>query len=162
MNPLHVPRVYIETSVWNFALTDDAPADRDVTREFFDQVRQGKFEAYISNVVLGEVNKAPEPRHTELLNLINEIAPAILPTSEEASALAAELINSGAIPAKHENDAAHIATAVVANMDLLLSWNFKHIVRSKTRTLVTAISRVAGYKDIEIVFPREVIYDDQD
>ena len=161
MNRLHAPRVYVETSVWNFAFADDSPKERDFTRQFFEKVRHGDFEVYASNVVLAEVQNAPEPRRSDLLRLLDEIAPTILPTSEEASTLAAELVNSGAVPARYDNDAMHIAIAVVANIDTLLSWNFKHIVRSKTRTLVTAASLVAGYKDIEIACPQEVIYDDE-
>lgn len=162
MKRLHAPRTYVETSVWNFVFADDAPKERDATRDFFEKVRHGDFEVFVSSVVLAEVNNAPEPKRAELLRLIDEVAPTILPTSEEASELVAELIRSGAVPAKYDSDAAHIAIAVVANMDILLSWNFKHIVRSKTRALVAAASHVAGYKEMEIACPEEVIYDDQD
>ncbi len=47
-------------------------------------------------------------------------------------------------------------------MDLLLSWNFKHIVKMKTRRMVSATTRLAGYKEIEIWTPEEVINDEED
>ena len=159
---LQVPRVYVETSIWNFAFAGDAPEHREATLAFFEKVRAGEFEVFISNIVLAEINNAPEAKRAELLALVNEISPSILPTSEEASALTEELIHGGAVSAKHGNDAAHIAIAVVENMDVLLSWNFRHIVRTKTRVLTTAASRIAGYKEIQIASPEEVIHEDED
>lgn len=45
---------------------------------------------------------------------------------------------------------------------MLLSWNFKHIVKVKTRRMVAATTRLAGYKEIEIWTPEEVIDDNEE
>ena len=152
-------RVYIETTVWNFPFADDAPERRDITRRFFEEVRAGRYEVYISTTVAEEIGRAPEPRRSQLQSLVDEIAPAVLEPSEEALALAREYIASGAVPESHRNDATHIAVAVLENMDLLVSWNFQHIVRVSTRRVVSATSRMAGYREIEICTPEEVIDD---
>ncbi|MBI5479971.1 MAG: PIN domain-containing protein [Deltaproteobacteria bacterium] len=151
------PRVYVETTVWNFVFAQDAPEHRDATQRFFDQVRAGGFEVYVAKVVLDEVAAAPAPRRSELAQLISEIAPAVLESSAEAETLAAELVALGMVPPKYANDALHIAIAVVENMDLLVSWNFRHIVRVKTRRVVGAAARLGGYRELEICTPEEVI-----
>ena len=40
--------------------------------------------------------------------------------------------------------------------DLLVSWNFEHLVKLKTRVGVNAVNRLVGYREIEIVSPEEV------
>lgn len=157
MRPVSLLRVYVETTIWNFAFADDAPEHRDATRQFFDQVRRGDFEVYISNAVLTELHAAQEPRLSQLTGLITEIAPSVLSVTAESLALAQEYIDSGMVPEKYSTDALHIAVAVVEDMDVLLSWNFKHIVKVKTRRLVSATSRLAGYRDIDICTPEEVL-----
>jgi hypothetical protein len=60
------------------------------------------------------------------------------------------------LPESYSADALHIALATVAKVDLLVSWNFKHIVRFDKIRLFNAVNREAGYKEIEIYSPREV------
>ena len=63
-------KLYLDTSVWSFFFADDAPEKRDVTKDFFDLVRQGQYEVFISGVVVKEINDAPEPKRTQLGELI--------------------------------------------------------------------------------------------
>lgn len=150
-------RVYIETTVWNFPFADDAPDHREATLTFFNLVRQGRFEAYLSNVVLFEFQAAEEPRRSQLLDLVRDISPILLPAIDAIEDLADEYMKNGLVPERYHDDARHIAAAVVGNMDLLVSWNFKHIVKPKTRRLVAATSRLVGYREIEICTPEEVL-----
>jgi len=55
-------KLYIDTSVWNFYFADDAPEKRDVTKDFIDLVRKEQYEVFISEVVVKEINDAPEPK----------------------------------------------------------------------------------------------------
>ncbi len=52
------PQLYLETSVWNFYFADDAPEKKETTRRFFDKVKQGEYEVFISDAVIGEIDKA--------------------------------------------------------------------------------------------------------
>jgi len=61
------------------------------------------------------------------------------------------------IPEKYETDLFHIAIAVLHEMDILLSWNMRHIVKYKTKHAVNEVNKVEGYKHIEILTPEEVI-----
>lgn len=160
MKPLRTPSAYVETSTWNFYFADDIPAERkEITRIFFEHIRQGRHEAFISRVVLEEFQQAPEPRRGDLFGLMSDISPTMLQVDPGVMALASEYVARGVIPASNFNDALHIAVALMNNIRLLVSWNFKHIVKPKTRRMVSALSREMGYNEIDIASPEEVIYD---
>ena len=141
----------------NFAFADDAPERRDATRELFDEVRAGAFEAHVSDVVIAELRNAGEPKRSQLLGLVDEIAPVGLRLTDEAEQLAAKFVANGMVPKQYGNDALHIAIALVEGVDVLLSWNFKHIVKLKTARMVAEVCSQAGYELIEIRTPEEVI-----
>lgn len=50
-------KLYLDTSVWNFFFADDAPEKRAVTKDFFDLVKQGQYEVFISEVVFKEIRR---------------------------------------------------------------------------------------------------------
>ena len=62
-----------------------------------------------------------------------------------------------AIPKKYAEDALHIAIAVNNKMDYLLSWNFKHIVKLKTKNIVRLVNTLAKNAQIEIITPAELL-----
>jgi len=74
-----------------------------------------------------------------------------------AESLAKEYIHYGAIPESYHEDAYHIAIAVLNNIDYLLSWNFKHMVRKKTRDIVRMVNTLNGFRQLEIMTPAEVL-----
>ena len=70
-------------------------------------------------------------------------------------------MSEGALPLGSLEDASHIAIASVNNLDMIISLNFKHIVREKTIKLTGAINTLLGYKPIEMYAPMEVISDEK-
>lgn len=54
------PKLYLESSVWNYYYADDAPEKRDITREFFKNVKEGLYDIYISPTVIEEIGRAEE------------------------------------------------------------------------------------------------------
>lgn len=80
----------------------------------------------------------------------------VLEVSKEALTLAAEYIKQGLIPERFENDALHIAIATVYDLDYLLSWNFEHIVKVKTKRMVNLVNLSSGYRELEIISPPEL------
>ena len=62
----------------------------------------------------------------------------------------------GIIPKKYVDDAVHIAVAVVHAIDYLVSGNFEHIVKVKTRRMVGVVDAERGYQPIEIIAPPEL------
>jgi predicted nucleic acid-binding protein len=51
------PRIYLDTSVWNFYFAEDAPEKQSITISFFNQIKS--FDIFISEVVLNEIQSAP-------------------------------------------------------------------------------------------------------
>lgn len=148
-------KYYVETSVWNFILEEDRPERRAITEQFFQQV-PAVGSLYISEVVLQEVECAPLERRTALDQLLGRYTPTVLRVTEEVQGLAERYLEEGLIPVKYRNDALHLAAAVVHDLDVMVSWNFEHIVKLKTRMGVNGVSRLLGYREIEILSPEEV------
>lgn len=73
--------------------------------------------------------------------------------SEEIKILSEEYVLRRIIPVKHIEDAVHIAVMTVNSIDILVSWNFEHIVKLKTKREVNAMNVLLGYNLIEIVEP---------
>ncbi len=153
-------KMYIETSVFNFVFADDAPEKRADTLALFAEIGQGKYEPYTSSYVLEELEQAPEPKRSEMLQLITQYNIGILKGNNEVEDLAAVYVSEGIIPHKYRTDALHIAIATVNDLNLIVSYNFKHIVKLKTVTMTEAVNLREGYKRIGIFSPTEVIDND--
>jgi len=150
-------KLYFDTSVFGFTIANDAPKEREVTLKLFEEIKKGKYEVFISEVVLREINRAPEGKAVKLRDQIKRINPEELTLGYDSQLLAKEYMKRNIIPAKYEDDAFHIAIASVNNLDVIVSWNFKHIVKLKTKREVAGINTLMGYKPIEIYSPLEVV-----
>jgi len=157
---MRVPKIYIETSVFNFYFAEDAPDKLKDTLKLFEEIKEGKYEPYISNSVLLELEKDAEPKRTQMLKLIEDYNITILPVKIEERLLANIYVAEGIIPQKYATDALHIASTTINNLDFIVSYNFKYIVKRKTITLTESINLREGYKRIGIFSPTEVIEDE--
>ncbi|GAF82470.1 unnamed protein product, partial [marine sediment metagenome] len=110
----------------------------------------------ISNVVITEIQETPDISLREgMLNAIKGIP--VLEFDEEAERLSNEYVHYGAVPQRYRTDSLHIGIAVVNQMNFLISWNYKHIVRRKTREIVRMVNALKRYPIIEIVSPPEIL-----
>jgi hypothetical protein len=150
-------KVYLETSIFNFVFADDAPDKQEDTLALFREIVEGKYAAFTSEYVIMELQKAPEPKRGDMLSLIKKHGIEYLPGNEETEYLAGMYVREGIVPAKYSTDALHIAAATVNDMDLIVSYNFKHIVKLKTATLTEVVNLREGYRKIGIFSPTEVI-----
>ncbi|MFH0775425.1 MAG: PIN domain-containing protein [bacterium] len=151
-------KIYLDTSVINFLFADDVQEKRDITKRLFEEIAKSKYEPYISELVIAEINKTKdEKKKDKLLKVIQKYQLKELSSGEEVYYLAEKYIEAKIIPREFEEDAVHIAYAIVNNLDALVSWNMRHIVKLKTRWGVNSINKIEGYKDIELISPEEVI-----
>lgn len=90
----------------------------------------------------------------KVFDLIKDFIP--LEITEEEEFLSNEYIKEGVIPERYKNDAWQIAVASTNAIDYLVSWNFQHIVKVKTKRMVNLINLKYGYKTIEIITPAEL------
>ena len=154
---MKIPKVYLDTSIFNLALDDKNPDKKELTRQLFAAIKAGKYEVFISDIVMLEVNEAPPEIAGKLKELIADLDPEEIIAEREVYELAKKYIEQGIIPARYEDDALHIAVASVNNLDVIISWNFEHIVKYKTKTETAGVNSIMGYKSIEIYSPQEVI-----
>ena len=157
MNTMKKLRLYLETSVINFAIDNRNPRERAVTLQLFDEIKKGEHEAFVSEAVIAEIDKAPEEIAVKLRDVIKQLNPEELAITQETQTLADKYIEERIIPAKYKGDALHIAAASVNDLDIIISWNFEHIVKHKTRVEVAGINILMGYKSIDICTPQEVV-----
>ena len=148
-------KVYLDTTIFNFVFAEDAPAERDLTRKFFSQINQ--FVVFVSDIVIEEIAECPAPKRQKMMSLIEKHNIQELSLDESSRQLAIKYIKEGIIPMKYQDDALHIAIASVNEMDVLLSWNFQHIVKLKTKRESVGVNMLMGYGSIEIYTPREVV-----
>jgi len=154
---MKTPRIYLETTIFNFVFADDAPEKTWATIKLFEEIKAGRYVPYASYYVIDELNKAPEPLRSDMLNLFDRYGIITLEAQEEAANMAGIYLKEGVIPPSHKMDALHLAIATVMEMDFIVSWNFKHIVKRNTILATGAINLREGYKPLGIFSPMEVI-----
>ena len=74
--------------------------------------------------------------------------------------LAEAYIQEGVVSESNRVDAQHIAVATVYRVDILVSWNFHHIVKWSRIRAFNGVNLKRGYPQLEIRSPREVVYEE--
>jgi predicted nucleic acid-binding protein len=140
-----------------FVFAEGDAEKKDITIKFFRDLPLIAEEIYISDEVIREISRASEPRRSQLEGLLRESSPLLLEIDLESEKMADRYTEEGIIPERYISDALHIAVAVINGIDAIVSWNFEHIVKLKTRVMVNGINRLLGYHEIEICSPEEVV-----
>lgn len=148
-----IPRIYIDTSVVGGCF--DKEYEKEST-QLWREFKSGKKIAVASDLLLLELEEAPA-RVRQLLNDLPTENVEYVSLDEEALALANAYLQDGAVAESSQSDARHIAIATVARADVLVSWNFKHIVNLNRIRRFNAVNLKLGYQPIEIRSPREVL-----
>ena len=150
-------KIYLETTLFNYYFDDGRGFAHDSTVALFDEIAAGKFEAFTSRYVIDELGAAPEWKRDKMLSLILEYDIPILEPNDEAVRIADLYITENIIPQKYRTDGLHIALATVNELDMIISMNFEHIVKRKTKIGTGNINALNGYRVVEIYTPMEVI-----
>ena len=148
-------RIYIETTVFNRYFEDGREYNEE-SRHLFDEISCGKIQALTSAAVLEELNGAPEPKRSQMLDLVKQYNLTVLEVEQTAYDLADVYVEMGIIPARYRLDGVHIAMAAVNDLDCIVSLNFHHINKLKTKTATEIINRMKGYSNPYICTPMEV------
>ena len=154
-------KLYLETTVFNYYFDEDRTGHEDVLK-LFEAIEAGKFEVYTSRYVVQELENAQEPKRSKMLALVDKYKDRIktLFSQPDAEILAEFYIERGIIPASHLFDSLHVAMASVYELDCVISYNFHHINRDKTRILATTVNNEEGYGGIMITTAGEVLNND--
>jgi predicted nucleic acid-binding protein len=156
--PLRKLKLYIETSTINFSVSKQDAYYRQKTVELFEAIKRGEFEAYTSDLVMQEINRTENAeRLNELLDVVKELSLEELSVNEEIEELAKKYVEAELLPENYFDDALHIAIASYHEIDAIVTMNFEHMVKYKTKKGIPSVNLLAGYKSLEIISPAEVI-----
>ena len=150
---MHKLRIYVDTSVVGGCYDDEF---RLPSRALFQMVKENRIVVLVSLILVDELMRAP----TAVQKVLEELPLDALERVEltaEASDLQRAYLKARVVGAEHGNDALHVALATVARADLIVSWNFRHIVHFDRIRGFNAVNLKEGYLPIEIRSPREVV-----
>ncbi len=148
-------RVYIDTSVIGGCVDEEFKED---SVQLFDEFVKGRKTLVISDVLLFELEGAPKEVKEVLKKVPTENIEYVF-LKEESITLANTYIEEGAVAEKSLSDARHIAIATVERVDVVVSWNFKHIVNINRIHLLNSVNLKLGYPILDIRIPKEVLYE---
>ena len=153
------PLLYVETSVVSYltarpSLHIVSAARQHHTRVWWD-TRRSRYDLFISPLVIAEAELGDPSAAAARLDALRGIE--AVDASEESDALAEALLNEVPLPEKATSDAEHIAVAVVAGAEYLLTWNFKHIANPVLREQIAEVCRSKGYTSPTLCSPEELL-----
>jgi len=148
---MKILKIYIENSVIGGYFDDEF---KDISYKLFEKFKNGTYKPIISSHVIAELeNGAPDYIKENLKTLDYEE----FVVNEEMIKLAEKYMEQKIVSENYYGDALHIASATVIGVDVLVSWNFKHIVNLSKIKLFNSVNLREGYNILEIRSPREVI-----
>ena len=145
-------RIYVDTSVLGGCFDAEFA---EWSNRLVDDCRCERFVALLSSVTAAEVGQAPpavRQVHDELIGIGSEV----LAVSPDAMELLGNYEGRGILGPRFRNDMLHIALATIAEADVLVSWNFQHIVRLDKIRQFNSVNIELGYRQLTIYSPREV------
>ncbi|MCD6449990.1 MAG: PIN domain-containing protein [Thermotogaceae bacterium] len=149
-------KIYLDTSVISALFDYRNPERQMLTKEFFNFSEL--HELFVSDLTILEVEKTPNSElRNQMIKFMKDWEFGILEVDENVHKLAMEYVKYEAVPASYMEDAYHIAVATLNSMDYLVSWNFRHIVRMKTRAVVKMVNSLRDLRYVEIISPAELL-----
>ena len=146
--------VYLDTSVIGGCFDIEFSED---SNKIIEAINIGIYNGVISVITVNELLDAPQ----NVKNLLTEIREylQILEINNEVINLSNEYLNNKVVTDNYKEDALHIAFATVFDVDVLISWNFKHIVNLNKIKQFNSVNLNQGYKILEIRSPKELLYE---
>ncbi len=145
-------RIYVDTSVIGGCFDDEF---KEWSNALLLDFKSDIFVPVLSVLTEAEIADAPN-KVKEAFSTFRACSESLLPLNDEALELAEHYLERGIVTRKYREDALHIALATVFSVDLLVSWNFRHIVHFDKIQRFNAVNIEMGYKTIAIYSPREV------
>jgi len=145
-------KIYLDTSVISALFDERTPERMAMTSDFWSKLDD--YEIFISELVLEELERANEQFRNKMFSATKGFI--VLKISKEAEELAQIYVKQGIFPEKYLDDALHVALTSVNQIGVLLSWNFTHLVKLKTRRMVSIVNLAENIMPVEIVSPPEL------
>jgi predicted nucleic acid-binding protein len=150
-------KIYFDTSVISYLDATDQFDKTQDTLKLWGDIKADKYDVALSDIVFDELNDCLEPKRSRLAEFLRQIRYERVKSDTETVALAGKFIDFGILKEKSFDDCRHIAAALLSGCDIIVSWNFKHIVNAKTIRGTKVITTMEGFKDITICSPTMLI-----
>ena len=144
--------IYVDTSVIGGCCD---PEFQEWSIGILKDFQSGTFRLLLSELTDAEIEGAPD-EVKKIYVKFRKCIDKVIELSSEAIELADVYLKHRILTRNYRDDARHIAIATVAGTDLVVSWNFKHIVHFEKIQKFNAVNIEMGYKPILIYSPREV------
>jgi len=150
-------RIYLDTSIFGGLYDEEF---KEYTEPLFERIKKSEFEIIYSNVTKQELENAPD-RIRATVELLPKDSTVYVKSDIESANLAKKYIDEGVVGPISYADCQHIALATIHNANILISWNFRHIVNVVIIVGYNSVNIAEGYKPIDIRSPRELMtYED--
>ena len=146
--------LYLDTSVIS-AYYDERTDERQAATIKFWKDIVPNYKVFISEITVNELDDTKDEALKKKFRILIKNF-HILKMSSKVRALASAYIKRGVFPEKYIGDALHVAIATYHDISYVVSWNFEHLVKVKTRKTVNLVNVLEGYKEIEIISPQEL------
>jgi predicted nucleic acid-binding protein len=146
--------LYLDTSVPSAYYDNRAKERQEATIKFWKEVLP-HYQVYVSEITVEELEATKdELLRRDFKRLIKGFT--ILKVNEKIRGLTEVYVQKGIFSERYIDDARHVAIATFYKISYLISWNFEHLVKVKTRRLVNSANILEGFSEIEIVSPQEL------
>ena len=157
-------RIYIESTIPSYIVARPArdllqAARQQLTCDWWHRQRE-RHDLFASQIVLDEIASGDVEMAQKRLELVAQIN--LLDLTDAAKALTKDILRSGALPPEADRDAAHIALATIHEMDILLSWNCRHIANAAIQPVLRKLADAAGFTLPVICTPEELLGNDNE
>ena len=153
------PTLYLESTIISYLAAHPSrdlivAAHQQITREWWDRARL-KFDLYISQAVLDEISVGDPDAVSRRLALAAKLP--ILALTETVETLAKQYLNKLGLPRGASLDVVHLASAVVYEMDYLLTWNCAHLANGLVIKRLQKVNAILGRPTPIIATPEELL-----
>jgi len=146
-------RVYFDTSVLGGCFDREF---QDASRQLVQAAHAEQILPLLSEILLRELTEAPT-NVQQLLSRLLQGEVGRLEINDEAVELHEAYLRAGVVPPRYADDALHVALATVARADVLVSWNFKHLVNPVRVRAFNGVNIAQGYGPIIIMTPSDIV-----
>lgn len=150
-------RIYLDTSVPSTHFDTRTPERQDVTQKFWGKALKDGVTLCISNIVIAEISKTPNAeKRNRIFGLVESLENLII--GPEVSDIAESIIAANLVPENKIEDAEHLAVAALHSVDVVVSWNFRHMINLKIKQRLPLLLAENGcFKKYELISPFEYL-----
>jgi predicted nucleic acid-binding protein len=155
-------KIYLDTTIISYLDQKEKPERMAETHILWDKIKNGEFDVVISDIDIAEINGCNGEKRNKLYEYLSQINYTLINSEEKSVEIATKMVDLNVLKRKSFLDCRHIANAIVSGCDVIVSWNFRHIVNHKTMMGVKAVTALEGYTDLLIYAPTVLIEGEDD